>query len=328
MATRLYDSPGTAEMTAAAIEARIEQAREALKQYRTDTGHSWADLDKLIGRAGATLSAFTLNKYLGDNLGVAEQVETFFKGLEGQREVLAAAPKVPGFLNTSFAADMLATLRFAQSGEIVAISAAPGCGKSLTAAHYMTQSANVWMATMAPTCARLQPMQIQVLRAMGEASPKGAPQQLSQQIMAKMINSNGLLIIDEFHELSDPAIEEIRSWHDATGIGLAFVGDYRVISSIEGRREQRSRAQIFSRVTKRLVRHQASGADADVLLDAWNVTDEAARRFARAVAAKPGALRSMTKMLKLAAFVSATPGALTLDDLRGARGQLTSTLEA
>jgi hypothetical protein len=36
----------------------------------------------------------------------------------------------------------------------------------------------------------------------------------------------------------------------------------------------------------------------------------------------------MTKMLKLAAFVSETPGALTLDDLKGARSQLTSTLEA
>jgi DNA transposition AAA+ family ATPase len=320
MASRPYETPEQ--------EIRLEAAREALKRHRSETGASWSRLEKLIGRDGATLSAFANNTYAGNNVGVAEQIETYFRGITAQREVMAAAPKVPGWTETSFAADMMATLRFAQSGEIVAVSAAPGCGKSLTAAHYMTQSANVWMATMSRSCARLQPMQTRVLQAMGEASPKGSPLQLSQQIMAKMANSGGLLIIDEFHELTDDAVEEIRSWYDATGCGIAFVGDYRVISSIEGRREQRTKAQIFSRVTKRLVRHQASGADADVLLDAWGVTDEAARRFARSVATKPGALRSRTKMLKLAAFVSETPGALTLDDLRSARGQLTSTLEA
>lgn len=320
MASRPYETPEQ--------EARIETAREALKRHRADTGASWSKLEKLIGRAGATLSAFSLAKYEGDNIGVAEQVEVYFKGLEAQREVLSTAPKVPGFLDTPFSQELLANLRFAQSGEIVAISAAPGCGKTRTAQHYATISPNVWLATMAPTSARLQPMQIQVLKAMGVAAPKGAPQQLSQQIIDKLANSGGLLIIDEFHELNDDAVEEIRSWYDATGVGIAFVGDYRVISSIEGRREQRSRAQIFSRVTKRMVRHQASGADADVLLDAWNVTDEGARRFARGVAVKPGGLRSMTKMLKLAAFVSETPGAMTLDDLRGARSQLTSTLEA
>lgn len=320
MASRPYETPEQ--------EARIEAAREALKQHRTDTGLSWSKLEKLVGRDGATLSAFALNNYQGDNLKVAEQIETYFIGLRAQRDVVAKAPKVPSFTETSFAVDMLATLRFAQSGEIVAISAAPGCGKSITAAHYMTQSANVWMATMSRSCSRLQPMQQRVLQAMGDANPKGSPLELSRQIMAKMANSNGLLIIDEFHELTDDAVEEIRSWYDATGCGIAFVGDYRVIVSIEGRREQRTKAQIFSRVTKRLVRHQASGADADILLDAWGVADEAARRFARGVATKPGALRSMTKMLKLAAFVSETPGAMTIDDLRGARGQLTSTLEA
>ncbi len=320
MASRPYETPEQ--------EARIEAAREALKQHRADTGASWSKLEKLIGRDGATLSAFANNTYAGNNMVVCEQIETYFRGLKAQAEVLATAPKVPGFIETPFAADMIATLRFAQSGEIVAVSAAPGCGKSFTAGHYMTQSANVWMATMARSCSRLQPMQIRVLQAMGDANPKGSPLDLSRQIMAKMANSNGLLIIDEFHELTEDAIEEIRSWYDATGCGIAFIGDYRVISSIEGRREQRSRAQIFSRVTKRLVRHQATGADADVLLDAWGVRSEDARRFARTVATKPGGLRSMTKMLKLAAFVSETPGALTLDDLKGARSQLTSTLEA
>ena len=46
------------------------------------------------------------------------------------------------------------------------------------------------------------------------------------------------------------------------------------------------------------------------------------------VAVQPGALRSMTKMLKLAAFVSDVPASLTVEDLKGARSQLTSTLEA
>lgn len=320
MATRPYETPEQ--------EARIEAARERLKQYRAEQALSWAKIAPRFGIKEGTLSSFAVNSYGGDNMRIAEAIEVFFKGLVAQAQMLRAAPKVPDHLETPFSVEMTANLRFAQSGEIVAISAAPGCGKTMCAKNYAANNTNVWLATMARSSARLQPMQIQVLKAMGEANPKGPPQQLSQQILAKLANSGGLLIIDEFHELNEDAVEEIRSWYDATGTGIAFLGDYRVIASIEGRREQRSRAQIFSRVTKRLVRHQASGADADVLLDAWGVKDEAARRFARGVATKPGGLRSMTKMLKLAAFVSETPDALTLDDLKGARSQLTSTLEA
>ena len=309
-------------------EARIESARAALAQFKIDSRLSWDALGDMVGRAGSTLSLFCTGKYEGRGLPIAEQIEKFFAAKAAEREMGLGAVRVPGFVETPFAADMMATLRFAQSGEIVAIACAPGLGKTETARAYRAAGVNVWLATMTRSTSRMQPMQIAVLKAMGVSTPKGTPQQLSAEIMAKMANARGLLIIDEFHELGEDAVEEIRSWHDATGVGMAFIGDYRVIATIEGRRDRREKAQIFSRLSKRLVRHQASGLDAATLLDAWGITDEASRRFAAGVAVKQGGLRSMTKMLKLAHFAGDGSGTVSLADLRAARAQLTSALDA
>ncbi|KAK0348034.1 hypothetical protein LTR94_038830, partial [Friedmanniomyces endolithicus] len=60
---------------------------------------------------------------------------------------------------------------------------------------------------------------------MGEPDAKGAPHQLSRRICEKVRNANGLIILDEAQKLTEKAVEEARSWHDRTGVGLALVGN-------------------------------------------------------------------------------------------------------
>lgn len=315
----------TTETDKEASENRVDGIRARLIAHRDMNKLSWSQLADLTGIAQGTISQFGAGTYAGNNLRIAEAVERYFAGLEAQTELLAVTPKVPGYVETQFSRRLMGLFAWAQQGDIVPIACAPGLGKTITAREYKKRAPNVWLATMTPATSRLQTMQIEVLIAMGEADPKGTPQQLSRQIKAHMVNSAGLLIIDEAHELSDQAIEEMRSWHDATGVGIALVGDYRVIARIEGKREKKDRAQIFRRAGMRHVQHAATFDDADPLLDAWGITDAAARDFARGVAVKPGALGSMTKMLKLAGF-NAGGAPIDVGHLRAARTQLTSVL--
>lgn len=306
-------------------EAEIAEVRQQLADLRAKNPTlSWSKLAAAVGIPQGTIGPFGLGKYAGDNAAIAVRVKRYLATLQTQSTLQAVVPKVPGYVPTTFAVRLLGMLSWAQAGDIVPIACAPGLGKTMACWQYRREASNVWIVTLRPSCSGLQTFLVATLRAMGVAEPKGTPQQLSNQIMQIMINSGGLLIIDEAHEMSDLAVEEMRSWHDATGIGIALVGDHRVIARIEGRRDKKDRAQIFRRAGMRHVQHQSTAEDANALLDAWGITDEPSRAFARGVALKPGALGSMTKMLKLAGFNAG--GIPTLEDLRAARVQLTSSL--
>lgn len=305
--------------------ARIDAARQQLVRHKAEQKLAWSKVSQLIGIPDGTVSQFAAGTYGGNNQRIAEKVEQYFVGLEAQAELLAIIPKVPGYLDTGFSRRMVGQLTYAQQGDMVAIACAPGMGKTVTAKHYRTIAPNVWIATARPSTSTVQTMQIAVLMAMGEASPKGTPQQLSAQIMARMRNSGGLLIFDEAHELGDQSLEEMRSWHDETGVGIALVGDYRVIARIEGKRDKKDRAQIFSRIGMRQCEQQVKPEDAEILIDAWGIVDPAQRGFMRDVALRPGGLRSMNRMTKVAVTMAAGEP-LTLKHLRNARAQLTSTL--
>jgi DNA transposition AAA+ family ATPase len=117
-------------------------------------------------------------------------------------------------------------------------------------------------------------------------------QQLSRRIRDRIRNTNGLLIFDEAQHLLDRAIDEIRSWHDDTGIGIAFLGNETVLARIEGGHRRAAFAQLYSRIGMRLIQNLPLTEDARALAEAWDVHEAKQIEFIVKKSQQPGGLRT------------------------------------
>lgn len=292
-------------------------ARDWLNAHKIDAALSWTQLAKLTGLSSSTLSLFSTDKYPGNNQTVAVRIMAYRDRLTAQAVIAADVPMVPDWYGTTTSAKLTSLLRMAQSGEIVMIVTGPGLGKTRTAERFAASDPNVWLATMSPSTAGVATMAIEVAEAIGLGEIKGSPQQLSRKIKAHVRGKNGLLIIDEAQELTDKAINELRGWHDRTGVGIALMGNETTVGHVEGRNS--ALAQVRSRFAFKHVQMVPMPGDMDALFDAWGIIDNEQKAFLTKLAAMPGALREVTMTLKIALMSSFGAGEeLSLEHLRGA----------
>ena len=101
----------------------------------------------------------------------------------------------------------------------------------------------------------------------------------------------------------------MRSIWDQTSetCGIAIIGNESAYKRIEGGRTEKF-AQIHSRFGDRIIQAKPRKGDVDVLIDAWGVTDPEEVRLLSMIARKPGALRVMSKTLRLAGILASGGG--------------------
>ncbi|WP_374410625.1 AAA family ATPase [Novosphingobium colocasiae] len=307
------------EVVAQNSPAEVE-ARAWLNGHKDGASLSWPQIARLTDVASSTLSAFAAGKYAGNNEGVAGKVLAYRDRLASQAALSADAPMMPDWFETPTSQKLTSLLRWAQSGEIVLIVTTPGIGKTRVAERFAAHDPNVWLATMSPSTSGVATMAIEVGEAIGLGEIKGSPQQLSRQIKARVRSKKGLLIIDEAQELTDKALNELRSWHDRTQVGIALMGNEATVGQIEGRKS--ALAQISSRFSIRHVQGAPMAGDMDALLDAWGIMEQEQRAFLVKVGRLPGALREMTHTIKIASLAAMGTGKpMTLAHLRDAARQ-------
>ncbi|WP_194745747.1 AAA family ATPase [Thermaurantiacus tibetensis] len=300
----------------------IAELRERLKDWKEANGASWAKLARMVGVPEGTLTPWAGGQYAGDNARVALEVRKFLDADSRRAELTARLIRDPGFIETPSALRFLHLFGWAHTGEIVAISAPPGTGKTLAARAYQARASNVWLATARPSASGLQPFQLAVCQAMGFDESRSNPQALTARIVGRMRSARGLLIIDEAQELSDRALDEVRSWHDETGCGIAFVGYERVVGRLGGVRAKLL-ARLHSRISMRHVQYRPTDEDAAMIARAWGLADGALIARMQKLAAKPGGLRGVAKVIKLAGIVATDAGRpITVSDLDDAWRQL------
>lgn len=311
----------------AATTIDIEEHRQWLKDHRAATGASWSELARRTGVPTGTLSQFGgANGYAGDESKPAEGVYRYRQLLLAQAEIEIEAPEIPDWYETQTSRDLGNLLRMAQRGRIVVAAMGAGLGKTKTARRHKACFPNVYIATMSPSSAGVNNMQIEVLEALGERDASGTPQKLSRRIRERVRDAKGtLIIIDEAQHLSEKALEEIRSWHDAVGVGIALLGNESVLQRLEGGSRRAVFAQLFSRLALRLPRSQPLRADIDAMIEAWDVSGAAEAAFIHKIGMTPGALRGATMALELASMIAASEHrTLALDHLQDAWAQLSS----
>lgn len=285
----------------------IDEERKWLIEHRSQTQASWSDMAKRLNIPTGTLSQFGSERgYAGDEQRIAGEVFKYRQMLAAQAAINVDAPDVPGYFETPTSTRITQLLSFAQRGRIIVAALGPGMGKTMTIREFRACFPNVFVTTISPSTAGVNNMQIEVLEALGERNPVGTPQKLSRQIRDRVEHMrNPLIVLDEAQHLSEKSIEEIRSWHDAVGVGIALVGNESVLQRLEGGSRRAAFAQLFSRVALRMVRAVPVAGDVDAMADAWNIQDAGMREYLRKIGMMPGGLRGATMVLELASMMAA-----------------------
>ena len=283
-------------------DATRGECRDAIRE----SALSQAVAAREIGISDSALSQWLAGKYAGDSDAVAERVKAWLAACAERASMSASLPEPPGWIETPSAVRIDAALSYAQlAGDVALIYGGAGMGKTMTARQYAAKRPNAWVATMTPSAYALGPCLDRVSEACGLRMPGGRAAKIESNLRERVEGARGLLIIDEAQHLGLRALEALRGLHDATGGGLALVGNETIYTRIAGGRRAAEFAQLHSRVGKRVRLAAPDKKDISLLLDAWRpaVTPEA-RKLASAAARRPGALRGMTKVLRLAALIA------------------------
>lgn len=278
--------------------------RERLRAVLAQRSMSVADASRLSGIAMSTLAAWLGGKYTGRNDRIADEVEKWLRGLEEQAQARAIGSMLPQFVTTPTASAFLAVLQHAQFvPDIAVITGGAGVGKTTTCEEYQRTHANVWIFTAEPATRKMSAALDGVCEALGMTWY--TPSRRTHEIIKRVRGSGGLLIIDEANHLESEALNQIRTIHDKSGLGIALVGNSEVYARIGGGGRKAEFAQLYSRVGMKLHRGQPLKEDVELLLDAATIDGQPERKLLRAITRKPGALRGLKKVLRVAQMLAA-----------------------
>lgn len=284
---------------------------------------SQAALAKEAGISSAVVNQWLSASYTGNN----ETIDTKMRmWLDAHRARVAAGdqlPEAPAYVDTPTAQRVISALGYAQvAGDIAVAYGAAGLGKTSACVQYQRSRPNVWIATMDPATAGVVSCLQEVCETLGLPETGGA-RAMSRAIAKRVRDTCGLLVIDEAQHLSVAALDELRSIHDATGIGVALVGNDGVWARMAGGRNAAQLDRLFSRVGKRLALRKSSDADIRALVQAWGITDTKCMPVLIEIARRPGALRGLTKTLRLASMqAAAEQRGICCEDVRAASREL------
>lgn len=288
-----------------------------------DKSYPQSRIAKEAGVSSTTLSQFLGGTYAGNNAKVAGTLATWL-GAYAERLATGGLPQGPEWVGTPTSEKIIAGLRYAQmANDVVVIYGGAGLGKSKTIARYAQTAPSVIVVEMTPSTSGVLACLEEVAIAVGLRDYSRQAAFLHRAICSRLRATNGLLVVDEAQHLGVQALDQLRGIHDRTNIGLALVGNERVYTQMAGSNRAAYLDRLYSRIGKRIHLKRASEADADAIVKAWGIDDAACRHRIRDIAAKPGALRVLNKVLRLAAtYAQAGNRRVCCDDIQAAWREL------
>lgn len=220
----------------------VDEAIAALSEYQQKTGYTQAQIAKLLDTSKTTVSQLLNGVYPTPHtfLGKIDQLVR----LNAKKEV---APKEPDFKETSISKKVLSAIEYAhvQRKDTVACGDA-GAGKTMAALEYVRRNPNTTiLIKISPTFST----KIGVAQLLAhELKIKGSnSRKIHIELRRLLDGSDKMIIVDEAQFLSIGAIEDLRCLAEECGIGLALIGNMKIMSKMTGNREE-DYAQLFSRI--------------------------------------------------------------------------------
>lgn len=308
MEATVLQMPAAPAAATAPIAVASTDVRQDIRQLLDgDRRYTQSRIAKEVGISSTTLSQWLSGSYAGDNQAIEAKVQRWLDQVHQDRATAAAMPRAPDFIPTPSTARILAALRYAQvAGDIAVIYGGAGMSKTTSIRQYAGTAPNVWQATMTPASASVVTALEEIAEAVSASiGAGGGAARLHRAICRRVMDTAGLLVIDEAQHLSVAALDQVRSIHDATGVGVALVGNEAVYARMTGGNRAAYLDRLFSRIGKKVRLIRPSVEDVTALISAWGVGDAQCRATLLDIAGRPGALRGLTKVLRLAAMQAA-----------------------
>lgn len=305
-------------------EEQIDAVRSQLRLIMQGEDMSQADIAQKIGVPYGTFTPWMTGKYRGDSSKIAAQAERWINARDAQQVVSGTLPELPNFVRTATAIEIWNVLTFAQAApDYCIIVGAPGIGKTTTINEYKASNPNVITITAEPTIRSPHTLLAALCEEIGVLERRA--DRRSSAIANRLRNANALIVIDEAQHCTTAGLEQIRALHDAAQIGIVLAGNESVSRRLHGGGGlgDGASAQLTSRVGMRLVRAKPYERDITDMLDAWGVEGEAERDLLLTIGHKPGALRLVTKVLRVATMIAGGKEAgLSAEHIKSAYKQL------
>ena len=304
----------------------VAEQRDWLTEHKKDTGLSWKQLSSRTGVSNSTLSLFAGNNYNAPGDNIAKSIFRYRQTLIAQAALKIEMPAIPSYFETETSRQLVYLLSWAQRGRIVAAALSPGLSKTMTAEHYQACNVNTFLVTCSPTLANIVALQQEIITALGNPSLAGQPHTISRAIRQRFADiTNPLLIVDEAQHLTERSLDELRSWHDTIGVGIALFGNAGLLQKLEGQRRSVDRAQLFSRISQRIVRVKPLREDVEALIEAWAIANPEVEALVHQISQTPGALRQTSFVLEMATMLARSENSeLALNHVQDAWAQLSS----
>lgn len=285
----------------------VNDVRQRVRAEMTEHRLSQSTVCRETGLDKSLLSQWLNDKYPGDNEAAAKTLAHWLEARQTRAQTLSTLPAAPAWIDTPSSRQILSALSYAQmAGDLSVIYGGAGVGKTSTALQYQRTAPSVWIATMTPSTAGVGTCLERLAITVGlKVGGHTRPDRMEAELIERLRNTQGLLIVDEAQHLSVKALDNVRSIQDAAGVGLVFMGNEVVYTQLTGGNRTNGFAQLFSRIGKRVRLGRPQAGDVDALLNAWGIQGKAERKILAEIAGKPGALRGTTKVLRLAAMFAA-----------------------
>lgn len=291
---------GTA--TLAGTDRHLEEVRTLVKASIRDGRLTNRNAAKEMGVHESPLSSFLSGRYAGDSDKIARKAEAWLHARGERIATRAIAAATPEFYETETSMALLASLMYVQSlNDMLLVIGVPGVGKTTTLREFQRRHPCVWIATMAANSPGLWAAQLLISEAVGVAREWNSFK-MGLALRAKVRDTNGVLIIDEAHHLGLKALDAIRDIHDSCGIAVVLCG------GPELERHVRAMPQLHSRIGLQQYLEKPMAGDLAACLEAWGITGKAERKLLAEIAERSGALRRVTKVLKLATSMAGQKG--------------------
>lgn len=290
------------------VPEKYRPIQDRVASLKAAEGLSWTTIANEAGVAAGTLSPWVTGTYGAPGHEVAEALTRWLDARETRRATRAALGDLPAYVETPTAREITAVLQFAQvMPDFCPVVGSPGIGKTTTIEEYQRRSPHVYVTTAVRNQGRPVQLMTQLCDEMG-IGEKSA-NLLFSAVRAHLRGKGALVVVDEAQHLSFDALEQMRQLHDLAGTGVVLAGNVGLVSTLRGGTAAKKKvgeyAQITSRVGATINQADLRRGDVAAMLDAWGIQDKDMRQLLAAIAAKPGALRTVTKCIRLATLMGA-----------------------
>jgi DNA transposition AAA+ family ATPase len=306
---------------AAVVPISHDDLRDKTRRFLEREGISQNKASKQIGISSSSFSQWMGGTYRGDDNAIAAAVITWMNKRAETSRIEAVLPAAPRYIKTPTSERIYGALNYAQiAGDISVVYSGAGLGKTSTINHYAGKNPNVWVTTCSPATASVGVMLEEMAMSMGLRDYPLHPARLQRAIVKQVQDTQGLLIVDEAQHLTKAALEAARSIHDFTRVGMAFLGNQAVYNRMYAGGDN-GFAQFFSRIGRRVRLTRPVTGDVDAVAAHFGVKRAAELKLLLEIAQRPGALRMVVKVLRLAAL-SADGGVIGTSEIRAALQEL------